>query len=119
MDRLKKYNQQLNIMVYVVDDEEDTLNVVKEELEKAGFENCKYLTSSNDFINRLDEPIHICILDFYFPGMDGIEILDKVRERNKDCYVIGFSGLSDPKKIRSWFNAGLRKLVDKNESNAL
>lgn len=52
-------------------------------------------------------------------GMDGIKVLRKVKEVNKDCICIGFTGYANYNVIRDWFNEGLYKLVDKNKPDYL
>lgn len=120
MDRLKKYHQQLNIMTYILDDEEDVLGLLEGVFKEHGFDNCRFFTKADELLVNLNEPVHICILDYTFPGgLTGIDVLEKVKEVNPECYFIGFSGLQDYRKIIQWVNAGLRKIVNKNNENYL
>ncbi len=68
-----------NEKILVVDDEEDILEVLKYNLEKEGYQ---VKTASDGFkgleIAESFEP-HLIILDIMMPGMDGIEVCQKLR----------------------------------------
>jgi len=68
-----------NEKILVVDDEEDILEVLKYNLEKEGYQ----VKTASDGITGLEiaesfEP-HLIILDIMMPGMDGIEVCQKLR----------------------------------------
>jgi two-component system alkaline phosphatase synthesis response regulator PhoP len=76
-----------NEKVLVIDDEESILNLVTSYLEKEGFE----ITTATDGPTGLKaarafKP-DIIVLDIMLPGMDGIELLSRLR-RESDVYVI-------------------------------
>lgn len=120
MDRLQKYTKQLTIMLLSVEDDRETLDLLEEIFRENGFDNCKFFTNPQDAIEAINEEPSICILDYWLrPDLTGLEVLKRVKEKNKDCYVIGFTGNHDFKKMREWFNQGLNKLVDKDEAGYL
>ncbi len=69
--------------ILVVDDEEDILEILKYNLEKEGFE-VKTAGDGNAGIEMAEkfEP-HLIILDIMMPGMDGIEVCQKLRTNPK------------------------------------
>mgnify|MGYP000974731653 CR=1 FL=1 len=69
--------------ILVVDDEEDILEILKYNLEKEGFE-VKTASDGNVGIETAEkfEP-HLIILDIMMPGMDGIEVCQKLRANPK------------------------------------
>lgn len=69
--------------ILVVDDEEDILEILKYNLEKEGFD-VKTAGDGNAGIEIAEkfEP-HLIILDIMMPGMDGIEVCQKLRANPK------------------------------------
>ena len=65
--------------ILVVDDEEDILTVLKYNLEKEGYD-VQTASNGQDGIQKAEsfDP-HLIILDIMMPGMDGIEVCQKLR----------------------------------------
>lgn len=69
--------------ILVVDDEEDILEILKYNLEKEGFE-VKTASDGNAGIEMAEKfDPHLIILDIMMPGMDGIEVCQKLRANPK------------------------------------
>jgi CheY-like chemotaxis protein len=74
--------------VLVVDDEEGIRLLYKEELEEEGCE-VTLAASGEEAIEKLEsDSIDLVLLDIKMPGMDGVEVLRKVKEKWKDLPVI-------------------------------
>jgi CheY-like chemotaxis protein len=74
--------------VLVVDDEEGIRLLYKEELEEEGCE-VEIAASGEEAIEKLEsDSIDLVLLDIKMPGMDGIEVLRKVKERWKNLPVV-------------------------------
>jgi DNA-binding response OmpR family regulator len=74
--------------ILVVDDEEGIRLLYKEELEDEGFE-VDLVSSGEDALKRLEEEVFsLVLLDIKMSGMDGIEVLRKIKERWKKLPVI-------------------------------
>jgi len=75
--------------VLVVDDEEGIRFLYKEELEEEG---CEVVLASNgeEALEKLDAcgDIDLVLLDIKMPGMDGVEVLRRIKEKSKDVPVI-------------------------------
>ncbi|MBE0521236.1 MAG: response regulator [Candidatus Methanoperedenaceae archaeon] len=70
--------------IMVVDDEPDTVDLVKLVLETEGFEVIPAY-SGKECLKKLEAGIPDAILlDIMMPGMDGWEVFHKIRERYKD-----------------------------------
>jgi two-component system nitrogen regulation response regulator NtrX len=81
--------------VLIVDDEESILETLTGILEDEGY---KAVTASSgeEAIKQFSEiPPDIVLLDVWMPGMDGIETLRNIREKNKHVCVIMISGHSN------------------------
>lgn len=83
------------MLVYFVEDDKSISDIISKTLEKMGL---KYHSFNNatSFLNTFNslEP-DLILLDIMLPDMSGIEILKKVREKNKDIPIIIVSALFD------------------------
>lgn len=74
--------------ILVVDDEESIRFLYREELEEEGF---RVITAADgeEALRKVrnDKP-DLITLDIRMPGMDGIEVLHRIREMNKEIPVI-------------------------------
>ncbi len=74
--------------ILIVDDEEGIRLLYKEELEDEGFE-VNLVSSGEDALKTLEEEVfNLVLLDIKMSGMDGIEVLRKIKERWKGLPVI-------------------------------
>ena len=74
--------------VLVVDDEEGIRLLYKEELEEEGCE-VELAASGEEALKKLASGrVDLVLLDIKMPGMDGIEVLRKIKERWKELPVI-------------------------------
>lgn len=74
--------------ILVVDDEEGLRLLYKEELEEEGAE-VEVAASGEEALEKLEnEPIDLVLLDIKMPGMDGVEVLRRVKEKWKDLPVV-------------------------------
>jgi two-component system response regulator AtoC len=72
----------------IVDDEILTLNNLKKILEKEGYE--IYLADSGERALEIAETYkpHLILLDLMLPGISGIEVLKRIKERERETIVI-------------------------------
>ncbi|HHU50226.1 MAG TPA: response regulator transcription factor [Firmicutes bacterium] len=85
--------------IYLVEDEEDLNLLLKSYLEKEGWEVTSFLTGGEAEAVIEDRP-HLWILDIMLPGIDGYQLLAKIKERYPDLPVIFISARdSDLDKI--------------------
>ncbi len=78
--------------ILVVDDERSIRNTLKDILENENFE----VVLAEDGLEALDKlelgPFDVILCDIKMPQMDGIELLDKIKEREPDAVVVMISG---------------------------
>lgn len=70
-----------NKKVLIVDDEPDTLELVKLVLESAGFETI-LAASGMEALAQIDKKPDLVLLDIMMPDMDGWDVFRKIRERD-------------------------------------
>lgn len=82
--------------ILVVDDEPDIQELLGATLKQEGYE----VRSAKNAFEGLDiianEKIDLVLLDVMMPGMDGLEMLSRLRAYNKDLRVIVMTALSAP-----------------------
>jgi len=67
-------------LIYVVDDEEDILNLVDYNLAKEGYQVERFL-SGEEVLDRIEEQApDILLLDLMLPGVDGLDVAKKLKK---------------------------------------
>jgi two-component system C4-dicarboxylate transport response regulator DctD len=83
------------IPVLLIDDDKDLLRATGQTLELAGFEVAAF-TSAEQALSRLDETFEgVVVSDIRMPGMDGLEMFDRVRRLDPELPVILMTGHGD------------------------
>jgi DNA-binding NtrC family response regulator len=76
-----------------VDDEERFLATTKILMEKRGVENLRTATNGHDALRILrKERIDVVVLDVKMPGMDGVEVLRRIKQEHPLVQVIMLTG---------------------------
>ncbi len=89
--------------ILLVDDEESIHLLYREELEEEGYKVHSALTGVNALQKLKVVSPDLIILDINMPGMNGIEVLRKIKERNSKTKVILSSAYHEYKQdIGSW-----------------
>jgi PAS domain S-box-containing protein len=92
MEAMNMENRVAGMSVLVVDDEQDIRDGSERILSRMG---CQVLTAAQgeEALQILtEETVSIVILDMKMPGMDGIEVLTRIREINEEILVIVITG---------------------------
>jgi len=83
------------VKVMVVDDEREILKMIEGALRKSEFSTVKTFHNPLDAIRTYNGSNYdVVLLDIMMPEMDGIEVLDKLKEKNKDVKVIMMTAYS-------------------------
>jgi CheY-like chemotaxis protein len=91
----------------IVDDEENIRILFKEELEDEGYE-IDLASNGYEAIEKFKAGnFDVIILDIKMPGMDGIQVLNEIKNMNKDQPVILCSAYGEFKQdFSSWVSDG-------------
>ena len=82
----------MNERILVVDDDEGVRDAIKMTLEYEGYE-CLFARSGQEGLELTrDESPDLVLLDVKMPGMDGLEVLRRIRDRGHTVPVIVISG---------------------------
>ncbi|MDY6831236.1 MAG: response regulator [Thermodesulfobacteriota bacterium] len=99
--------------VLIVDDEKDFLDLISERL-KARDMNVSTATRGEDAVSLIDqESYDAVVLDLQMPGMDGLEVLKRIKEKNPDVQVILLTGHATVEKGVEAMKLGAMDLIEK------
>ena len=105
-----------NINILLADDDEDYLLMTDAYLKQKGY-NVTKVTDGNSALQQISTgKYQIALLDYYMPGLNGGEVVDKIRETNKEIIIIlqtGFSGKNPP--VETLKKLGIQNYYDKTE----
>lgn len=92
MDRTK-------VRILVVDDERDILEAIQTHLEMDGY-NVEVTDSAAEALDKIRmNSFHIVLTDINMPGMDGLELLEKIKEIHGETIVIMITAYSSIMKV--------------------
>lgn len=99
--------------VLVIDDEASTRRLIEQTLKNQRYE--MLLASSGDDGLKIvtEENPDIILLDIQLPGMNGIEVLQKIKEINKDTVVIMATAMDDLKVAVKAMRLGAYDYINK------
>ena len=102
--------------ILIIEDDVFLQDLEANKLKKDGFE---VITASNgeEALEKIKEPnIKIILLDLILPGIDGLEVLKKIKqnENTKNTPVIVFSNLSEEKDIQKAKEIGAKDFMVKS-----
>lgn len=105
--------------ILLVDDEEEFINVLTQRLEVRGLK-VTSATRGQDAVDLIGSQIFdIIVLDLAMPGMDGLETLKKIKEKDADAEIVMLSGQGSIKSGVEAMKLGaedfLEKPVDLND----
>jgi UDP-3-O-[3-hydroxymyristoyl] N-acetylglucosamine deacetylase len=78
--------------ILIIDDEKDILNTLSSILEDEGFTVSKAMDGKEGLAIFEKEKPDIVLLDVWMPELDGIQVLKRIKKKNKDAIVIVISG---------------------------
>jgi CheY-like chemotaxis protein len=99
--------------VLVVDDEPDAVYLLREFLEAKGYE---VLTASDgeEALQKVkEERPHVILLDVRMPGMNGLEVLKRVREIDHEVGVIMVTAVNEEETGRQALQLGAFDYITK------
>ncbi len=79
----RSWDEIMNPLVFVVDDEPDILELVSLHLEKASFKTKGFLSASELFGSIEKNQPDLIILDLMLPDMDGLEVCKSIKKNQK------------------------------------
>ncbi len=103
-----------NEKALVVDDEDEFGKILEDLLRHRGFKS-HHVTNADEALTEIREngPYSFVITDIVMPGMDGLELTEKINSEFQDVCVIVMTGYSDDYKYVEVVNAGATDFINK------
>ncbi len=102
------------VLVFVVEDDEMYKKLIKNKLEKEGFNNIKCFSSIKDLLLNIDNKPKIIILDYMLEDGVGSIVVEEVNEFKYDVEIIAMSGQQSIDTAVSLMNLGVKDYIVKN-----
>lgn len=108
----------LNILIYVLDDNESTLDLIRQCLDHEHFSGYRLFTDANEFLENLNDDVHLAILDYWLDGdMNGLQICKLLLEKNPQCFTIVLSAQHSMRVVIDFMNTSADRYVMKQEGD--
>jgi len=101
------------VEILVLDDDPDTGEVLKHYLSKEGFKVEVVCSPSAGLKLIAKQQFHVVILDLRMPEMNGIEVLNAIREKDRDLAVIVLTGYPSVESAVASLKGGVSDYVEK------
>ena len=86
-----------DLKIFIVDDDVFCLTLYAQFLKNLGYDNITSFNSGEECLTGLGEQPALVFLDYNMEGMNGIEVLKRIKTFNPAIYVIIISGKGDAK----------------------
>jgi len=108
-------NSKRHPLIFIVEDDNTFAVMIKKYLFMNGVRNIEIYNSGEECVKNLKKNPKIIIQDFDLPGMDGLEVLKKVKEVDKEVEFIFLSGQHSIKIAVEIMKSGASDYVIKDE----
>ena len=102
--------------VLIVDDQRDILKLLRATLESLKNRELKIFEAPSGEEALLESSRHkidLLVTDYLLPGMNGVELMHKIRAKHPEARVILITGMTDRKVRDEMLNAGASAIFDK------
>lgn len=108
-----------NIRIFIVDDDEFSLNMYGQYLRKSGFTNVELLNDGEKCHRRLNERPQLIFLDHMMDEISGMELLQKIRKWDPSIPVVIVSAQENIKTAVSFIKQGAYDYITKGDDELL
>jgi CheY-like chemotaxis protein len=104
--------------IFLVEDDRTYAGFIKRSLENNGNYNVAVFETAESCLSELEKNNlpSVLVIDYFLPGMNGIELYSRIREKTGFLPIIMLSANSDPNLILEMVKKGIRHYVIKNEN---
>lgn len=102
--------------IFVVEDDQFLGNLIKKSLEKLDNVEVTHFLNPEDCINQLHQNPDIVSIDYLLPGMNGLELLEKIKNYNADIHCIMVSGQDKLDVVIDTYRHGAADYIIKNDN---
>lgn len=105
----------VNILTYILEDDKEIHSIISDLLRQHNFTNFHFFVDPETFLASLTADINICVIDHYLTGTTGLDMIQQVKDKNENSYVIVVSGQRNFDIAIEYLNQGADKYIDKNK----
>jgi len=106
------------VKIFIIEDDPIFGNIIVKALNSDPSYDVTLFASGEEFLNNLHLNPDIVSIDYNLPQMNGLEILEKIRNYNKDIYTIVLSGQESVEVVVEAYKNGANHYIVKN-ANAI
>lgn len=101
--------------ILIAEDKEIARRILERDLNKLGYETEAVADGAAAWRRLLEQPFRMVISDWEMPGMNGVELVRRIREMNSDeyVYVILLTGRTDKRDLIEGMDAGADDFITK------
>ena len=99
--------------ILIVDDEVDSCDILRDILTDGGYDTSASLSSRSALARIKKIRPDLVLLDIKMPGMDGIELLKRVKQRDKKIAVVMITAYADVDTARESMRLGASDYITK------
>jgi len=110
---------EVNIVTFVLDDSKIELLLMERSFNAAKIPNTMFFTNEEDFWSHYHKDVHIAVLDYNIRPNTGLNIAEKLLEKNPYCKIIIHSAIEDADIVMKALNMGIYKWFTKTDSDHL
>ncbi|MDX1589430.1 MAG: response regulator [Oleiphilaceae bacterium] len=112
----------LDLPILIVDDARFSSAVIHRTLKNAGYRNIRSASSAPVALALMEKaPASVMIADWLMPGMDGLELTDRVRQMDEQCdrytYILLLTARDGTEALIEAFDRGVDDFVHKADMN--
>lgn len=109
----------LNALIFVVDDNQQVVSLIRHKLENEGFINLAIFDNYEDLFKALDRNPRIVVLDNYLNSENSepsvsMNAFEEIKKQVPGVRIIVFSGETDPEIVHSYIFHGAYTYIIKN-----
>ena len=101
-------------LIYIVEDDELYLNVIKHKLELLGLNNLKFYSTGEACLAEIKKYPDYLILDFSLEGLNGLDVLVEVKKQSNNTKVFIFTAIEDKDLAQKCIDEGAEVYIVKN-----
>lgn len=102
--------------IFIIEDDMMVAALIKQTLSRFEQFECIHFTNAEDCISNMHQMPDIAIIDFNLPGMDGLELMHKIKALNPGALIVVCSGQENVEVVVDCYTQGANAYVLKNEN---
>lgn len=108
-----------NLKIFITEDDAIVASVIRQSLSKNDKYDLTVFNSAEECLNEMPSNPDMVIIDYNLPGMNGLEMLERIKKYNQQTLVIICSGQESVEVAVECYRKGASEYILKNENMVL